>query len=385
MSMPDVVAEIVAEPDGRRRQADEHRRFTSAAADRSCWRSTTSSCRRVSASSPPTRGSATTPTSTSRPTSSARKTPARYLIRMVTEQFTKIINVPNMKDHSASGVTGCLKNIAYGEFSNVARSHYRAQTETLTFIGTLAASSRCDRARCCNIMDGLRGVWHAGPFSTDKRYRFYPKQMKFGTDPVAIDRFLIDVIDDKRKQEGAISVWERDREVLRHDAAVAGRIRTSTASSARPVTSNTRRRLGLGVYDVERRSRTRRSRYEDRDVRRWRWSRAAVGVRPARARRRTRQSAESAAGFTRRQRADLVSQGLALPAPPDRRVGVPDRSTAGASQRSQRRAGDDRAVDGFQRLALPARADARQLREASRRLRRRWPRPRRSRSAWTRS
>ena len=57
---------------------------------------------------------------------------------MVTEQFTKIINVPNMKDHSASGVTGCLKNIAYGEFGNVARSHYKAQTETLTFIGTLA-------------------------------------------------------------------------------------------------------------------------------------------------------------------------------------------------------------------------------------------------------
>ena len=59
-------------------------------------------------------------------------------------------------------------------------------------------------------MDGLRGVWHGGPFSRDKRYRFYPKQMKFGTDPVAIDRFLIDVIDNKRKQEGAISVWERD-------------------------------------------------------------------------------------------------------------------------------------------------------------------------------
>ena len=55
-----------------------------------------------------------------------------YLMRMVTEQFTKIINVPNMKDHGASGVTGCLKNIAYGEFGNVARSHYRAQTETLT-------------------------------------------------------------------------------------------------------------------------------------------------------------------------------------------------------------------------------------------------------------
>ena len=133
-----------------------------------------------------------------------------YLIRMVTEQFTKIINVPNMKDHSASGVTGCLKNVAYGEFSNVARSHYKAQTETLTFIGTLAQVEPLRSRTVLNIMDGLRGVWHGGPFSTDKRYRFYPKQMKFGTDPVAIDLCLIDVIDTKRKQEGAISVWERD-------------------------------------------------------------------------------------------------------------------------------------------------------------------------------
>jgi uncharacterized Fe-S center protein len=34
--------------------------------------------------------------------------------------------------------------------------------------------------------------------------------MKFGTDPVAMDRLLIDVIDKKRRDEGAISVWERD-------------------------------------------------------------------------------------------------------------------------------------------------------------------------------
>ncbi len=43
-----------------------------------------------------------------------------------------------MKDHGAAGVTGCLKNIAYGNFSNVARSHQSSKTNTLSFIGTLA-------------------------------------------------------------------------------------------------------------------------------------------------------------------------------------------------------------------------------------------------------
>lgn len=174
-----------------------------------------------------------------------------YLLRVVSEQCTKIVNVPNMKDHSASGVTGCLKNMAYGEFSNVARSHYKAQTETLTFIGTLARVEPLRSRTVLNIMDGLRGVWHGGPFSTDKRYRFYPKQMKFGTDPVAIDRLLIDVIDDKRKQEGAISVWERDMKYFG----------TTAQWQANPNVNRFNREtghieyastLGLGVYDTSR-------------------------------------------------------------------------------------------------------------------------------------
>lgn len=131
------------------------------------------------------------------------------MVRLITERFTKIINVPNMKDHGASGVTGCLKNIAYGSFSNVARSHSGAKTETLSFIGTLASVEPLRSRTVLHIMDGLRGVWHGGPFSPTRRFRFYPKRMMFGTDPVAIDRLLLDIIDNKRKAEGAISVWDR--------------------------------------------------------------------------------------------------------------------------------------------------------------------------------
>ncbi len=173
-----------------------------------------------------------------------------YLLRMVTEQFTKIINVPNMKDHGASGVTGCLKNIAYGEFNNVARSHYKSQTETLTFIGTLAQVEPLRSRTVLNIMDGLRGVWHAGPFSRDKRYRFYPKQMKFGTDPVAIDRFLIDVIDNKRKQEGAISVWERDMKYFSSKLDDWQANPNVNRFIREPGHIEYASKLGLGVYDT---------------------------------------------------------------------------------------------------------------------------------------
>ena len=173
-----------------------------------------------------------------------------FLLRMATEKFTKIINVPNMKDHGASGVTGCLKNIAYGEFNNVARSHYRSQTETLTFIGTLAATEPIRSRTVLQIMDGLRGVWHAGPFSTEKRYRFYPKQMKFGTDPVAIDRFLIDIIDDKRKQEGAISVWERDMKYFSTKLQDWQASPNVNRFIREPGHIEYASKLGLGVYDT---------------------------------------------------------------------------------------------------------------------------------------
>jgi len=173
------------------------------------------------------------------------------LVRMVSDKFTKIINVPNMKDHGASGVTGCLKNIAYGEFNNVARSHYRAKTNTLTFIGTLASVEPLRSKTVLQVMDGLRGVWHAGPFSTDRRFRFYPKQMMFGTDPVAIDRLLIDIIDEKRKAEGAPSVWDQSQEHFTEDRKKWEQDPQFNRFIREPGHIEYASKLDLGVYDMK--------------------------------------------------------------------------------------------------------------------------------------
>jgi uncharacterized protein (DUF362 family) len=132
-----------------------------------------------------------------------------FMTRPVADTFTKIINVPKMKEHQAAGVTGCLKNMAYGHFSNVDRSHRFTKTNTYSFIGTLASVEPIPTKVVLNIMDGLSGVWQAGPFSEYPQFRFYPKQIMFGTDPVAMDRILIDIIEEKRKAEGAPSIFDR--------------------------------------------------------------------------------------------------------------------------------------------------------------------------------
>jgi len=95
-------------------------------------------------------------------------------------------------------------------------------------------------------MDGLRGVWHQGPFSREERFRFYPKLMMFGTDPVSMDRQLIDIIEAKRKAEGATSLWERSPQFLgdnrnpKYNAYIREPGHIEYAST-----------LGLGVYDPE--------------------------------------------------------------------------------------------------------------------------------------
>lgn len=138
-----------------------------------------------------------------------------FLSRLVSRTLTKIVNVPNMKDHGASGVTGCLKNIAYGSFSNVARSHAGVRTNTLTFIGTLYSAEPLRSRTVLHVMDGIRGVWQGGPFLQDEKFLFQPKRMMVGTDPVAMDRILLDLIEAKRKQEGWPSVWDRSPEAMK--------------------------------------------------------------------------------------------------------------------------------------------------------------------------
>jgi hypothetical protein len=143
------------------------------------------------------------------------------MMRLVTQRLTKIINVPNVKDHGATGATGCLKNVAYGSFSNVARTHHRGKSHTYSFVGTLASVEPLRSRTVLQIMDGLRGVWHGGPFARTRRYVFYPKRILFGTDPVAIDRLLLDIIDEKRKAEGAISIYDRSPQYVKMDDNVA--------------------------------------------------------------------------------------------------------------------------------------------------------------------
>ena len=174
------------------------------------------------------------------------------MITLISRKLTKIVNIPNMKDHGATGVTGCLKNIAYGGFSNVARTHFRGTSHTLSFVGTLAAVEPLRSRTVLQIMDGLRGVWHGGPFAPTLKYVFFPRTIMFGTDPVAIDRLLLDIIDDERKRRGAISIWNRDEKTLDY---ISGKSRENDPNVniliREPGHVEYAGKLGLGIHERE--------------------------------------------------------------------------------------------------------------------------------------
>jgi uncharacterized protein (DUF362 family) len=173
------------------------------------------------------------------------------LMSLVSRELTKIINIPNVKDHGATGATGCLKNIAYGSFSNVARTHRNGASHTLSFVGTLASVEPLRSRTVLQIMDGLRGVWHGGPFARSLKYVFYPKRILFGTDPVAIDRLLLDIVDDERKRRGVLSIWDRSQASLTGDQRERDRDPNKNILIREPRHVEYAAKLGLGVADLK--------------------------------------------------------------------------------------------------------------------------------------
>ena len=133
-----------------------------------------------------------------------------YMASVVTRGVDKIINVPTTKDHSAAGVTGCLKNLGYGSFNNVARSHRAPYSFTDPLIGVMCSVEPLRTKAVLHIMDGMRQVWHGGPLTQAQDFIDQTGTLYLGTDPVALDTVELQAIEDKRKQKGAPSLWEHD-------------------------------------------------------------------------------------------------------------------------------------------------------------------------------
>jgi uncharacterized protein (DUF362 family) len=174
-----------------------------------------------------------------------------YLASIVTEEASKIIDLPCVKEHNASGVTGCLKNLAYGSFNNVARTHTGSKTYTDPVIAVMCTAAPLRTKSVLHIMDGIRAVYHSGPFAWNPEFVWEAKTLLFGTDPVAVDRIELEIVEKKRKELGVPSLWDRSPEHLGTNAEMQKTARKNPFVRE-PGHIKTASELGLGTWDLAR-------------------------------------------------------------------------------------------------------------------------------------
>jgi len=115
---------------------------------------------------------------------------------------TCLINLPVVKTHSSTGFTCALKN-HMGSNSNPGQMHSWDSSpapmwENIAYINNTPGIRRCTKLI---IADATRPLFNGGP-GDDPAFRWDYHTLVCGTDPVAVDRVCIDIVDEKRKAEG---------------------------------------------------------------------------------------------------------------------------------------------------------------------------------------
>lgn len=113
------------------------------------------------------------------------------LLSQVMERLTDVqVNVPVLKDHSLSGITGCLKSL-FGAVHNPNKYH---DNECDPFIADLNAVPQIRRQAKLAICDALRVQFNGGP-SYHPQWAENFGGLLLGDDPVAVDFVGYQIID----------------------------------------------------------------------------------------------------------------------------------------------------------------------------------------------
>ena len=138
------------------------------------------------------------------------------LSKILTEMATAMINIPLMKDHGTAGVTGALKN-HYGTINNPRDFH--ADNATNPGIPEINLLQDIRGKQRLIIMDALMGVFNGGP-RWDRRFMWPFGGILIGTDPVAVDTIMYNLINERRISEGLQVISEANAKHIR----IAGEI-----------------------------------------------------------------------------------------------------------------------------------------------------------------
>ena len=124
-------------------------------------------------------------------------TRSRYS-QIVTQQVDVLINVPVLKHHEMAGVSGCLKNLAFGSVDNTRRFHAKPLYCNPAIAEILEHRVLKDKL-ALNIVDGLVASFDRGPtYHTESAWKY--GSLFVGADPVILDVLVLQTINQKREE-----------------------------------------------------------------------------------------------------------------------------------------------------------------------------------------
>ena len=124
-------------------------------------------------------------------------TRSRYS-RIVTEQVDVLINVPVLKHHAMAGVSGCLKNLAFGSVDNTRRFHGKP-IYCNPAIGEILEQKVLKDKLTLNIVDGLLASFDKGPtYHAESTWKY--GSLFVGADPVILDVLVLQTVNQKREE-----------------------------------------------------------------------------------------------------------------------------------------------------------------------------------------
>ena len=130
-------------------------------------------------------------------------TRSRYS-RIVTEHVDVIINVPVLKHHAMAGVSGCLKNLAFGSVDNTRRFHGKP-IYCNPAIGEILEHKVLKEKLTLNIVDGLLASFDRGPtYHPESTWQY--GSLFVSPDPVILDVLVLQTVNQKREEMDLDSV-----------------------------------------------------------------------------------------------------------------------------------------------------------------------------------
>jgi len=135
-----------------------------------------------------------------------------FLASLVSRDITKLVNIAVLKHNEDSGVTWAAKNIALGVTTNKVRFHIDYCARAIPDILALP----------CLKNKMVLHIGEAAKISTVSvagAQIAYDNRIFFSQDPVAMDRIGLDILEEKRKEQGLDSI----RSISTHVAACAAK------------------------------------------------------------------------------------------------------------------------------------------------------------------